>query len=73
MTDFDKTMTTAQFYAYYPPKETELSGYDTKYNAELDNVKQRQPPVVMNVNKSTNEIKATVDSYNRLNQQKGDL
>ena len=73
MTDFDKTMTTAQFYAYYPPKETELSGYDTKYNAELDNVKQRQPPVVMNVNKSTNEIKATVNSFNRLNQQKGYL
>ena len=73
MTDFDKTMTTAQFYAYYPPKETELSGYDTKYNAELDNVKQRQPPVVMNVNKSTNEIKATVNSINRLNQQKGEL
>jgi chromosome segregation ATPase len=73
MTDFDKTMTTAQFNAYYPPKKAELSGYDTKYNAELDNVKQREPSVVMNINKSTNEIKAADNNINSLNQQKGNL
>jgi DNA repair exonuclease SbcCD ATPase subunit len=73
MTDFDKTMTTAQFNAYYTPKKAELSGYDTKYNAELDNVKQREPPVVMNINKSTNEIKAADNNINSLNQQKGNL
>ena len=59
MQNFDKTMTTAQFNAYYTPKKAELSGYDAAYNAELDNVKQRQPPVVMNVNNSTNEIQST--------------
>ena len=73
MTDFDKTMTTAQFNAYYTPKKAELSGYDTKYNAELDNVKQREPPVVVNINKSTNEIKAADNNINSLNQQKGNL
>ena len=73
MQNFDKTMTTAQFNAYYTPKKAELSRYDTAYNAELDNVKQREPPVVMNVNKNTNEIKSADNNINSLNQQKGNL
>jgi chromosome segregation ATPase len=73
MQNFDKTMTTAQFNAYYPPKETELSGYDTKYNAELNTVNQKQPPVVMNVNKRTNELNAANNNIKFLNQQKSSL
>jgi chromosome segregation ATPase len=73
MQNFDKTMTTAQFNAYYTPKKAELSGYDATYNADLNNVKQQQPPVVMKVNETTTEIKAAGNNINILNQQKGGL
>jgi len=73
MQNFDKTMTTAQFNAYYTPKKTELSGYDTAYNAELNTVNQRRPPVVMNVNNSSNEIKAAGANISNLNQRKTGL
>jgi chromosome segregation ATPase len=73
MSEFDKTLTTAQFNAYYTPKKAELSGYDAKYNAELNNVKQKEPPVVMNINKRTNELNAAKNNINNLNRQKSSL
>ena len=73
MPEFDKTMTTAQFNAYYTPKKAELSGYDAAYNAELDNVKQKQPSIDMKLNDNTNELNAANNNINNLNQQKSSL
>jgi hypothetical protein len=58
MQNFDKTLTTPQFNAYYQPKQTELSGYDVSYNKQLSGVKQELAPAIVNLNDANNKIKS---------------
>ena len=73
MQNFDKTLTTAQFNAYYTPKQAELSGYDVSYNNQLSDVKQELAPAIVNLRDANNTIKLTDDNISNFNKTKNAL
>jgi len=66
MQNFDKTLTTGQFNANYPSSQQNLAERSTKVGAELNDIKQQEVSVNIQLQNARNNIQSTNRNINTL-------